>query len=61
MSESCYCRLGGLFLLEVDSRWEKGWVSLLMGPMIKTTCVCVTLLTALGVHNSENVHSLGET
>lgn len=41
MSESCYCRLGGLFLLEVDSRWEKGWVSLLMGPMIKTTCVCV--------------------
>lgn len=36
----------------------KGWVSLLMGPMIRTTCLCVCVCTGICVHNSVNIHSL---
>lgn len=44
MSEGCYCRLGGIFLLEADSRWERDgfhyWWDLWSEQHV-CVCVCV--------------------
>lgn len=38
----------------------RGWVALLMEPMIRTTCLCVCVQEHVCVHNFENIHTVGK-